>query len=152
MLVAVACVGLFYHKHTTAKTATHNAEMSKYCIGQNFSTGSSGNCVSDIQTLTNYMEHSGLTECTFDGGATLTVSGNYDQTTADQVKTVQKWSQCYATQEGFKSNVNQTGSVDRPTWGELCTFGYTDPSQSKAADAAASIAAGNDAGCAQLHK
>jgi hypothetical protein len=143
---------LFFHKHTAAKAAANTNEISKYCVGQNFTAGSSGFCVTDIQILANYMEHSGLSECPFNDSSVMTVTGTYDQTTADHIKSIQKWSECYAAQEGFKSNVQQTGSVDQPTWGELCTFGYTDPKQRSASDATTAIAAGNNAGCAVLHK
>ena len=96
------------------------------------------------------MEHSGLTQCPFTGGAELTVNATYDADTAAQVKSVQQWASCYAKQEGFTSNVGQTGTVDRNTWGELCTYGYTDPLHSSATGASATIAAGKDAGCAEL--
>ena len=96
------------------------------------------------------MEHSGLTECPFPGGATLPVNGVYDTATARQVLAVQHWASCYAIQEGFTSNIKQTGNVDKTTWSELCTYGYTDPQHSHASGAAATIAAGTDAGCAQL--
>lgn len=152
VVLVVGIGALFFHKHTVKKAAAHTAEMSHYCIGQQFAAGASGPCVSDVQMLVNYMEHSGLTECPFEGSATLTVSGVYDQATAAQVTSIQKWSDCYAQQEGFKSNVKQTGDIDQATWGELCTFGYTDPKQRADTNATASIAAGNNAGCAQLHK
>lgn len=152
LVVVVATLLLFFHKHTVMKTAAHTAAMGKYCVGQNLSIGSSGHCVSDIQTLVNFMERGGLTECKFDGSATLAVNGTFDEATKTQIMSIQNWADCYATQEGFKSNVKQTGSVDQSTWGELCTFGYSDPMQSDTANAAASIAAGTDAACPRLHK
>ena len=137
----------YYSKTTTADSAK---DLSSYCVGKTFASGSSGSCVRDVQTLINYMENSGLTQCPFEGGAPLTVSGSFDAATAAQVKSVQGWAACYATQEGFTTNVQQTGTVEKTTWGELCTYGYTNPSRSGAIGAATSIAAGKDAGCAQL--
>jgi hypothetical protein len=151
LVMVVALVALFFmYHHTKAKTAARNANLATYCVGQSFASGSSGHCVSDIQTLVNYMEHSGLTECKFSDGTLLGVNGTFDSTTATQVKSVQAWADCYADQEGFRSNVKQTSSVNRVTWSELCTYGYSDPKQSSATGATNAIAAGQDAGCAQL--
>jgi hypothetical protein len=153
VLVVVIVIGVFLflnRNHSATKSSSQSAVTRNACVGQDFADGSSGHCVRDVQTLVNYMEHSGLTECPFSGGATLTVSGTYDSATATQVKSVQQWSSCYAKQEGFNSNVQQTGEVDKTTWGELCTYAYTDPLHTSANGAASSIAAGKDAGCAQL--
>jgi hypothetical protein len=147
-LIAVAISFFFFHR--THKVEKSIAKLTGYCVGADLTSGSSGHCVSDVQTIINYMEHSGLTQCEFVGGANLTINGNYDTTTSAQVKSVQDWADCYATQEGFTSNVKDTGVVDRPTWGELCTYGYTDPIHSSASGAGGTIAAGKDAGCAQL--
>jgi len=122
------------------------------CVSKTFGSGSSGHCVGDIQTLVNYMENSGLTECPFTGGTQLALSSVYDNPTVLQVQSVQGWAGCYAKQEGFTSNVQQTGTVDKATWGELCTYGYINPSHNGAAGSAKSIAAGKDAGCAQLQQ
>lgn len=146
-------LGLIYlDRHYYSKTGAPSGakDLSSYCVGKTFAAGSSGHCVSDIQTLINYMENSGLTQCPFQGSAPLTVSGTFDSATATQVKSVQGWAICYATQEGFMTNVIQNSTVDKITWGELCTYGYTNPSRSGATGAATSIAAGKDAGCAQL--
>lgn len=153
VVAIVIAIGVFLflnQNHTTTKSGGQSTAISSACVGQGFATGSSGHCVRDIQTLVNYMEHSGLTECPFSSGATLTVSSTYDSATATQVKSVQQWSSCYAKQEGFTSNVQQTGKVDKTTWGELCTYAYTDPLHTSATGATSSIAAGKDAGCAQL--
>jgi hypothetical protein len=150
IVVGASAFMLLDHKHTDTVKA-QNTLLSSYCVGQSYTTGSSGHCVDDIQTLVNYMEHSGLTECPFDGGATLTVNSSYDGDTTTQVKSVQGWSECYAKQEGFTSNVKQTGTVDKVTWGLLCTYGYTDPLHTTASGASEAIAAGKDAGCGELH-
>jgi hypothetical protein len=138
------------HNHSAAKPSSSASTLSSHCVGQTFTPGSSGHCVSDIQTLVNYMEHSGLTECPFTGSATLAVSGSYDAATASQIRSVQGWSDCYAKQEGFTSNVKVTGNVDTVTWGELCAYGYTDPLHTSASGASATITAGKDADCAAL--
>jgi hypothetical protein len=146
-------LGLIYldrHYYSKTNTPSGTKDLSSYCVGKTFASGASGNCVSDIQTLINYMENSGLTQCPFDGGAPLTVNGTFDSITTAQVKSVQGWASCYATQEGFTTNVIQNGTVDKTTWGELCTYGYTNPSHSGASGATSAIAAGKDAGCAQL--
>ena len=136
--------------HSAAKPSSSASTLSGQCVGQTFTSGSGGHCVSDIQTLVNYMEHSGLTECPFTGGATLVVSGSYDTATASQIRSVQGWSDCYAKQEGFTSNVIVTGNVDKATWGELCAYSYADPLHTSASGASAAIAAGKDADCAAL--
>jgi hypothetical protein len=150
IVIVVGAFILFSHHRNTGNTGGRTGDLSSYCVGQTFNLGSSGRCVSDIQTLVNYMEHSGLTECQFAGGATLTVDGVYDGTTATQVRAVQGWANCYAKQEGFTSNVQLTSNVDKATWGELCTYGYTNPSRNGAKNASSAISAGKDAGCAQL--
>jgi hypothetical protein len=149
IIVGAGAFLLFKHKPTDTVN-TQNTSLSNYCVGHTYATGSSGHCVSDIQTLVNYMEHSGLTECPFDGGAELAVTGTFDSTTAAQVKSIQGWSGCYAKQEGFTSNVTETSQVDKSTWGLLCTYGYTDPSHTAATGASGAIAAGKDAGCGKL--
>ena len=149
-VVIVAAASSFFYLNRNHKVAKSVAKLNGYCVGESLNSTSSGHCVSDAQTIINYMEHSGLTQCEFVGGAELTVSGTYDSATSTQVKSVQDWANCYARQEGFTSIVKETGDVDRPTWGELCTYGYTDPLHSSASGATGTIAAGKDAGCAQL--
>ena len=151
IIVAVAFV-LLNRNHKAGAPGGQTADLSGYCVGQTFDTGSSGTCVSDIQTMVNYMEHSGLTQCPFEGGTKLLVSSVYDASTAAQVKSVQGWAGCYARQEGFTTDVQQTGVVDVTTWGELCTYGYTNPKRNGATGASTSITAGEDAGCAQLRQ
>lgn len=150
VIIGVGAFLLLDHKHTD-KVRAQNTLLSNYCVGQTYTAGGSGHCVDDVQTLVNYMEHSGLTECPFTDGATIAVSGSYDTGTETQVKSIQGWSECYAKQEGFTSNVKQTGTVGKATWGLLCTYGYTDPLRTTAAGASGAIAAGKDAGCDELH-
>lgn len=150
VIAAAAILAFIHHKRTTGAAKAQVADLSSYCVGRMFNIGSSGHCVSDIQTIVNYMEHSGLTQCPFADGAELTVDGTYDAETSAQVKSVQQWASCYAKQEGFSSNVPQTGAVEKTTWDELCTYGYTDPLHSSATKAGTTIAAGKDAGCSQL--
>ena len=124
IVVAIAVLLFLNRNHSAAKTAQQPADLSSYCVGQTFAQGNSGHCVRDVQTLINYMEHSGLTECPFNAGATLAASGTYDNATMAQVRSVQQWSSCYARQEGFTSNVRQTGEVDRATGRALYLWLY----------------------------
>jgi hypothetical protein len=149
-VLLIAAAISFFFLHRTHKVQKSIAKLNGYCVGTTLNSSSSGHCVSDAQTIINYMENSGLTQCEFVNSAKLTVDGTYDTATATQVKSIQTWANCYAAQEGFTSNVKETGSVDRPTWGELCTYGYTDPMHSAASGAGDAIAAGKDAGCTQL--
>lgn len=151
IVVAIIALILVTMHRDAATTDTPTANLSG-CVSKTFGSDSSGHCVSDIQTLVNYMEHSGLTECPFTGGAQLSVSSVYDNATVLQVQSVQGWAGCYAKQEGFTSNIQQTGTVDKTTWSELCTYGFTNPSHNGTAGAAGAIAAGKDAGCAQLQQ
>jgi hypothetical protein len=150
LAIATLIFILIVHKRVISSKDSSETAVSSYCVGKAFTPGSSGRCVSDIQTIINYMEHSGLTECPFVGGTALTINGTYDTATTLQVKAVQTWANCYAKQEGFTSHVPQTGIVGKATWGELCTYGYTDPVHSSAAEAGTTITAGKDAGCAHL--
>lgn len=150
-IIIVTFVLLNVH-HRVAAPAKQTVSLSSYCVGQTVKTGDSGHCAADIQTMINYMEHSGLTQCPFEGGKQLPVTNEYDTATAAQVQSIQGWANCYAKQEGFTTNVRQTGSVDRTTWSELCTYGYTNPLRSGANGASDSIAAGKDAGCAPLQQ
>ena len=152
--IAVVAFILFNMHRSSAKTGaqTQTADLSKYCVSRTFAVGSSGRCVGDIQALTNYMENSDLTQCPFLGAATLPISNTYDAPTGAQIRAVQQWAVCYARQEGFATNVGPTGTVDKATWGELCTYSYTNPSRNGASGASAAITAGKDAGCMQLNR
>jgi hypothetical protein len=150
VVIAVVALILIHHKHDTSASSKQATNLQSYCVGQTFANGSSGHCVSDIQTIINYMEHSGLTQCPFVNGAKITVDSTYDADTITQVNAVQRWASCYAKQEGFTSNVPQNGTVGKATWGELCTYGYTDPMRSEATKTGTTIAAGKDAGCERL--
>ncbi len=151
--VAIVTVSIVLTRHNQAasqQTKTHSTTLGNACVGRAFTVGDSGQCVRDAQLLVNYMEHSGLTECPFHNGATLVITGAYSQKTATQVRAVQQWSSCYAKQEGFTSAIKQSGRIDKLTWRELCTYSYTDPLHRGAANASAAIAAGRNAGCANL--
>jgi hypothetical protein len=149
ILVLVAIVGgifLLNHDKTTPTTSTALTG----CRAQTLQVGDSGNCVKDIQTMTNYMETADLTECPFTGSQTLPISGTYDSATEAQVKTVQTWASCYYKQEGMNLSISDSGAVDNDTWTELCDFAYTSPKQSDASTSPytqASLAAGKNAHC-----
>lgn len=120
------------------------------CTSRQFSFGSSGTCVSDIQTMIDFMESGGFTQCPFTGGSKLAIDGAYDSTTQAQVKVVQTWMNCYNKQEGVASSLTVDGSVDVPTWTDLCNFSYEFPKNSSnntSPYSSASITAGKDAGC-----
>lgn len=120
------------------------------CTSQEFSLGSSGNCVEDIQTMVDYMETAGLNECPFTDTAALPIKGTYNTYTAQQVSSVQTWVQCYSKQEGARSNVAVSGKVNEATWHLLCSYAYHFPSQSNSSTSPyfqKTIAAGKDAGC-----
>jgi hypothetical protein len=119
-------------------------------VARQFAPGSSGACVSDIQTMVNFMETDGLTECPFTGAKTLAITGMYDTTTQYQVKTVQTWNNCYNKQEGSSSVIAANGIVGTSTWSELCTYAYQYQKQvaeSTSPYLKASVAAGKNAGC-----
>jgi hypothetical protein len=149
LVIILVVIAIFAFKHKTATTRTAGATTTG-CRAQTFTTGSSGACVKDIQTMTNYMETAALTECPFTGGQTLPISGDYDSTTAAQVKVVQTWASCYYRQEGMSLAIASNGIVDNNTWTELCDFAYSSPKNSHASTSPytqASIAAGKNAHC-----
>lgn len=130
--------------------STNKATASNGCVAHQFGLGGSGNCVSDIQTLINFIETDGLTMCPFDGSGTLQINGNFDSPTQEQVKVFQAWVNCYNKQEGIPSTLATNGLVNSSTWSELCTYGYQYPKQSNSSTSPflkQSIAAGKNAGC-----
>lgn len=150
IIAAVIVISGAYFLISGTKPSSTKTSTVSGCRAQTFAMGASGSCVKDIQTMTNYMETAGLTECHFTGGQTLQVTGTYDTQTATQVKVVQNWANCYYAQEGLSMRVTANSSVDSSTWTELCDFAYTSPKQSNAATSpytSASIAAGKDAHC-----
>jgi hypothetical protein len=120
------------------------------CKSQQLSIGSMGNCVSDLQTMVNFMETDGLNQCPFTGSAALVADGSYDESTEEQVKVVQTWFDCYATQEGLPPTIAVNGTATSATWSELCIYAYSYPSKSGTSPSSylkSSIAAGKNAGC-----
>lgn len=152
IVAATVSVVLIRHHDPTKQPA----DLSRYCVGRTFARGDSGGCVRDVQTLVQYVyaNFDELPTCKsyIDGAVaySLKTTGTYNYADESVVQILQSWAQCYAHQEGFSTNVKMTGSVNMATWGELCTYGYTDPSHNGVSGAAASIAAGKDAGCAKL--
>jgi hypothetical protein len=136
-------------RHKSAKTA---AALTG-CVTRTLAQGSSGSCVKDVQTFVNFVETDDLSECPFTGGKTINESGMFDSSTARQVAIVQTWLNCYNRQEGEAAVVNSNGIVAPATWSQLCNYAYRFPSQSSSRVspyAKASIAAGKNAGCAEL--
>jgi hypothetical protein len=149
VLIVVVAVGVFIF--FGRKSVTPSKQVgSNSCIAKQFALGSSGNCVSDIQTMINFMETDGLTQCPFTGSSTLSVSQSYDVSTENQVKVVQSWLNCYNQQEGESGSSAANGTVGPSTWSELCTYAFQYPSQATQSTSPylkSSIAAGKNAGC-----
>ena len=123
------------------------------CLSRQFAVGSSGDCVRDIQTMVNFMETDGLTQCPFPGAASLPVDGHYDTQTAAQVTVVQKWLTCFDKEEGITPPQFTAGTVTDTTWSELCTYAYAYPSRNNDTRSpyhSQTLVAGRDAGCADL--
>jgi len=123
------------------------------CVTQQFTIGDSGSCVGTIQTLVNFMETDGLTECPFPGGSRLTATNSYDAATQKQVQIVQGWENCYNKQEGSSLRIDANGIVATSTWSELCTYAYHYPMQAGARVSPyrqAAMTAGKNAGCGEL--
>jgi hypothetical protein len=149
VLLAVGVVYTLVHKRSTnltPKTATSGIG----CVAKQLAAGSTGNCVNDVQTMVNYIETAGLTECPFPGAQKLPVTGSYDAATQAQVKVAQAWINCYNKEEGITTAINADGNVGSSTWPELCTYAYKFPklaNQSTSPYFQQSLAAGKDAGC-----
>lgn len=149
ILVAVVILAavLVFTRQAAAPTKPAGGDS---CTAKQFAPGSSGNCVSDIQTMINFMETDGLTQCPFTGSSSLSVSGSYDASTQNQVKVVQSWLNCYNRQEGESGSVSVNGVVGSATWSGLCTYAFQYPSQANQSVSPylkLSIAAGKNAGC-----
>ncbi len=155
MIIAATITLLLRHNHTISQSAKQSANLSSYCVGQTFAAGGTGHCVQDIQVLASYMQShmNELPSCKIEVSTTayaIKITGTYDYSDKGVVSMLQSWAQCYAKQEGFTTNVKTSGNVDKPTWGELCAYGYTDPTRSHVTGASDSIAAGKDASCPLL--
>ena len=145
LVIILLIIGSLVISHSPSSSISHSG-----CVAKQFNVGSSGQCVQDIQTMVNYMETAGLNECPFASAKILSVSGNYDQATAQQITSVQNWERCYSKQEGSQSNILATGIVNTQTWHLLCSYAYLFPSKSKSYTSPyrqESIAAGKNAGC-----
>jgi hypothetical protein len=148
----IVVIGLFFILHhkstkTVASVTVHG------CVSENLSEGSSGNCVSDAQSLINNVENEGYSECSFTNAMNLSINGTFDAPMMTQVASVQKWANCYAVQEGGKASLTVNGKINRLTWSDLCSFGYTDPKNSGNHTSkyyAQAITAGEDANCSSL--
>lgn len=152
VLLAVGVVYSLVHKKAASTSArtTSGAVAGSGCVARQFTVGSTGNCVSDIQTMVNYIETAGLIECPFPGAAQNPASGTYDAATQTQVKIVQSWVNCYNKEEGVTTAINADGNVGASTWPELCTYGYKFPALAKQSTSPyfqQTLAAGKDAGC-----
>lgn len=121
------------------------------CIAQQLSSESSGMCVRDVQTMVDYIETAGLSECPFTNGKPLDIDGIYDRTTEQQVESVQAWMNCYNKQEGStNASIPTNGIVNSLLWSQLCTYAYRFPLQSSSNTSPyrqAAITAGKNADC-----
>jgi hypothetical protein len=148
LLLFAVFIILFLESHT--KSAVIQATAQNSCINHTYANGSSGECVSDIQTMVNFLETDNLNECTFTGAKTLNINGNFDATTESQVKVVQSWLSCYNKQEGAPNNTTVSGTVDSGTWSDICTYAYLYPKQAGQSSSPfykQAIIAGKNAGC-----
>jgi peptidoglycan hydrolase-like protein with peptidoglycan-binding domain len=147
MAVVILAGVLVFTRQAAAPTKQGGGDT---CTSKQFTLGSSGNCVDDIQTMVNFMETDGLTQCPFTGSSTLSVNGSYDTNTQSQVKVVQSWLNCYNQQEGEAGTSSVNGVVGTSTWSGLCTYAFQYPSQANQSTSPylkLSIAAGKNAGC-----
>jgi hypothetical protein len=150
ILVVIIVLGAFTVLHHKQKTPSISNNL---CIGQQLSVGSKGTCVSDVQTMVNFMETDNLTQCPFPGNSRLGETGTYDATTQAQVKVIQTWINCYDDQEGQSAGITPNGIVTTNTWSVLCSYAYRFPKQSASTTspyASQSSAAGANAGCDKL--
>lgn len=133
-----------------SKKSISQASNPNACINKVFVLGDSDNCVSDAQTMVNFLETDNLNECSFKGAETLDVSGNFDSATKAQIITVQNWLNCYNKQEGAPASITANGNINPDTWSAICTYAYIYPKQAGQSSSpyykAAQIA-GKDAGC-----
>jgi hypothetical protein len=153
-LLVILIIGTVFvsvnHNKRTPKQVTMD---SKTCIAKQIDSSSTGNCVSDVQTMIDFMETDKLTECPFNGAIPTPINGLYDSATQAQVKTVQTWINCYNKEEGSTTPINVTGVVSPATWHVLCSYGYKFPKQSASNTslyAKQTLSAGADAGCDRM--
>ena len=147
-VLAAALGGFYIYAHNRNITTTANVATG--CRAKTVKVGATGNCVRDIQTMTDYMQTAELIECPFRSGRLLPITGTYDSATAAQVKVIQAWANCYYQQEGMNQNITISGIVDNDTWVELCNYAYNSPKESNSTVSPytqASLAAGKNANC-----
>lgn len=153
LVIIAVVVGIIVVVSNHKSSSAVDVAASTNCLGKQFSVGSSGTCVQDIQTMINFIETDGLTQCPFVDAATLPMTDYYDSQVATQVKTVQDWVTCYDKEEGVKPPQFKNGVVTQPLWTELCTYAYLYPSQNsntKSSYRTQALAAGKHAGCASV--
>lgn len=149
VVVVVAASILSNQKRSTK--SLHSLASSSGCINQTFSTGSQGECVSDLQTLVDFMETDQLPQCGLPD-APVIINGQYSSETTAQVKAAQQWVNCYARQEGGRATLPVTGIVAPATWQALCTYAYANSAKSGAHTSPyfkQALTAGNQAGCSR---
>ncbi len=152
LVVIIICAVAIFIVNRTPSQATTTTHYSG-CVAQQLEAGSSGACVSDVQTMVDFMESDGLTECKFTGSAELPINGTYNAATKTQVQVVEQWENCYNKQEGSTVTIGTSGNVTTATWSELCTYAYHYPAQTSSSLSSyrqASLAAGKNAGCPEL--
>ena len=148
-LIIFAAAIIFIIKDDSKKSISQ-VSAPNTCINSTIQVGSSGQCVSDLQTMANFLETDNLNECAFNGKQILNVDGSFDAITQSQVKVLQNWLICYNKQEGAPNNITASGIVNTATWGDICTYAYIYPKeagQSSSPYYKASIVAGKNAGC-----
>lgn len=148
--ILILAVGVTIIILLTKRTSPLQLTSGNSCKNQQLSVGSLGSCVSDLQTMVDFMETDGLNQCPFTGSSVLATDGSYDASTEEQVKVVQTWFDCYSEQEGLPATVIANGTTTTSTWSELCIYAYSYPSKSGSSPSSylkSSIAAGKNAGC-----
>ncbi len=145
-IIGIAIAGLFLTQHTQKPAVVTKTG----CVTQNLAVGSNSSCVLYAKTMVDYIETAGLNECSFTGGQVVPLNNDYDTATAQQIKVVQTWINCYNKQEGSTQTIAENGSVNSTTWMVLCSYGFSFPKQSHSTTSPyhyQTISAGQDAGC-----
>ncbi|HUD10145.1 MAG TPA: hypothetical protein VMR28_00555 [Candidatus Saccharimonadales bacterium] len=152
LIVVIAVLLVIFVSLEKAHKTQPMAVDKSACTAQQFSVGSSGVCVKDIQTMANFIQTDGLTVCSLQGGHTLSISGQYDTATQNQVKLIQNWAQCYTHEEGSKATIPTNGIVAVNAWPVFCDYAYqfaTHNPNSASPYTKATQQAGMNAGCSQ---
>jgi hypothetical protein len=154
LILVIGTILFIMNKNHSSTTPTPIAHYSG-CIAEQLNVGTTGSCVGDAQTMVDYMQTGGLTECPFSGGSLLPITGNFDETTKAQVQVVEKWENCYNKQEGSSVTISTSGIINTTAWSELCTYAYHYPLQSNSTVSSyrqKSLVAGKDAGCNEFFR